>query len=139
MNLPLDFQKFFQLSRFFDLRPAIYLETVFFLLAVFGFLAVGAIIIKLVELSGRVRKKYQVELLKKYFFCLIIMGVLGIFWTWLRYEQVYILAARFWIVVWLIGLIIWLIFIWRYQFKIIPKIVRRERERKEFQKYLPGK
>ena len=70
---------------------------------------------------------------------LVTMGFLGILWTFCAYEGIPILSARFWLILWLAGLLVWVYFIMRYYVLEYTdfKIKRAERERLE--KYLPKK
>ena len=67
------------------------------------------------------------------------MGLIGEVIVWFRYERVYVLSARFWLLVWLIGLVVWLAFILKYQLKVIPQARAKLQKTQDFNKYLPKK
>ena len=134
--MPLNFQKFFNLARLTDLRPAIALNTVYFLLAVFGLMAIAGIVLKLIQKNKKF-DAFAKRLLEKYFVMLTTMGSLGILLTWFRYERAYILSARFLLLVWFAGLVVWLVFVLKYQFKTIPQARADLQKTQEFKKYLP--
>ena len=137
-NLPLDFTNFFKLERFLNLRPAIQLNTVYFLLVVFGAVLVAAIIFKIIQKVTSGDSFYK-SLLQKYFVVFLTLGLIGLALTWFRYERVYVLSARFWLLVWLIGLVVWLAFVLKYQLKTVPRARTKLQKSKEFNKYLPKK
>lgn len=136
--MPLDFTSFFKLERFFNLRPAIQLNTVYFLLAVFGLALLVAVILKIIQKTTH-GDSFRKNLLQKYFTVFLTMGLIGEVLVWFRYERVYFLSARFWLVVWLIALITWLAWVLKYQLKTIPQSRANLQKTQEFNKYLPKK
>jgi len=128
-----DFIKFFTPSYLFDLRPYIYPQTAIYLAAFFATLIVIALAIKIILAKNQ--EKFMAKLGNKYFFLLLTMGALGLALVWLRYEYVQILAARFWLVIWLIAFIWWLAAILKYQVKTWPKARQQSETRKLSQKY----
>lgn len=136
--MPLNLVSFFKLERFFHLQPAISLTTVYFLLEVFGVLFLLAILIKIIQITSK-QDSFFKNLLQKYFVMLSTMSVIGFILVWFRYERAYFLSARFWLLVWFIGLVIWLYFILKYQIKTIPQARQQLQKTKEFNKYLPKK
>ena len=136
--MPINIAKFFDLGRLFDLRPTIDLKTVYFLLAVFGILVMAAAAVKLWQKSQK-RENFIGKLFDKYFTLLLTMGLLGWLLVLFRYDNAYLLGARFWLLIWLLTLIIWLAFILKYQLKIVPPARKRLEQKKMFEKYLPKK
>lgn len=136
--MPLDIIKFFTPAYFFNLRPAIALNTVYFLLIIFGALIVLAIAVKIIQKTKK-RKPFSVRLLNKYFSWLITMGIIGEAMVWLRYERAPILSARFWLAIWLLGFILWLIYILEYQFRVVPQAKKQLAQKQIFNRYLPRK
>jgi hypothetical protein len=130
--------KFFTPAYLFELRPYTYLSTIKFLAIFFAVLVVVAIGLKI---FNKVKKleKFQIKLIDKYYLLFLVSGLLGLLITWLKYERVHILSARFWLAAWLIMVIIWLGKIAYYQFKIVPQARQQMENKKAFQKYLPGK
>lgn len=68
-------------------------------------------------------------------FC-ITNFVIGLFLTFFTYELIYFLSARFWFLLWGLGMVVWLFFIIR-NFREIPKIKEKISKEKEYKKYIP--
>lgn len=136
--MPLDIINFLTPSRLFSLKPAIDITTVYFLGAIFGAFVVAAIVIKLIS---KIKKNsgLSAKLANKYFSVFLTMGLIGWLLVWFRFERVYVLSARFMLLLWLISLVVWLFFIFKFQFRIMPKIISQSQKQKEFNKYLPKK
>jgi len=136
--MPLNVAKFFDPSRLFHLQPAIALSTIYFLLVAFGILVIASIVVKFLKKNGN-GDNFLKNLYEKYFSVFLTMGIIGLVLTWFRYERVYVFSARFWLLLWFIGLVSWLTIIFRYQFKTIPQLREKKQKTREFNKYLPKK
>lgn len=137
--MSVDLLGFFRPANFFDFRPAaMSREMAMTLLILFGILVVMALLMKILQ-SVKKREHFLEKLFSQYFECFLVFGLLGAFWLWLRYERVIFLAARFWLVIWFIGFLTRLFFIWRYQFKVVPRAKEHSAQKKIFNKYLPEK
>lgn len=66
-----------------------------------------------------------------------VMGWVGFFIWFASYETLYLFGARFWYLVWLIGVIIWAYRIYVYITKVIPEKQEELKNRTETNKYLP--
>lgn len=133
-----DLINFFTPSRLFSLRASTSTETLYFLLGLFGLMIVLGLLIKggrLVIKSNRLTS----ELLNKYFILLTTHGAIGLLLLAFRYERAYILSARFWMLLWLIGFIAHLVYVLKYQFKTVPALRQKTEQRKVFNQYLPSK
>jgi len=108
------------------------------MLILFAVFCVAGIIIKIAQ---KIRKIESIEakLLHKYFVCFLTMGFVGLVIVGLRYETVYILSSRIWLLIWLLGFLIWLGFIIKYQYKVVPQAKKQLEQKKLFAKYLPKK
>jgi len=62
--------------------------------------------------------------------------VIGVFLNFFIYELVPYLSMRFLLAIWIVGMIVWVIFIGK-TLKIIPKIKEEKEREKEFKKYIP--
>lgn len=62
--------------------------------------------------------------------------MLGLIWTFLSYENVPLLTARFWYLIWLIGDLVWVYFIIVEAAKIPEKRKQLSKEQ-EYKKYIP--
>ncbi len=100
-------------------------------------LVVGAI----VRLASRRRltDRYVRETYARIGRMLSTMGFLGLVWLFFAVEQVTFLQTRYWMLVWLIGLIIWAASIWKYAKRTVPAERERHHQNQERMKYLPGK
>lgn len=133
-----DLIKFLQPAYLFDLRPFTTPQTIKTMIIFFGVLALIGIGVKIYK-ETRDLEKFQANFLDKVISYLITLGLLGIGLTWLRYERVQILSARFWLMAWLIIAAAWLYPIVKYRLKVVPEARKRSDEKKLMQKYLPNK
>ncbi|KKQ18059.1 MAG: hypothetical protein US31_C0011G0041 [Berkelbacteria bacterium GW2011_GWA1_36_9] len=68
---------------------------------------------------------------------LIFSGAFGLMLIFFRFEGIPYLGSRLFLLVLLLGLIIWSATIIWYRFKILPKKIKEYQKRKAFEKYLP--
>jgi magnesium-transporting ATPase (P-type) len=122
----------------FELRPYTQTANLKYAIFFFALLIIIGIAIKIYK-EVRPLEKFQAKLLEKYFYLLTVMGAIGVAMVWLRYERVQILSARFWAIVWLVAVLIWLYPITKYHLKVVPQAKKQAEEKKLFQKYLPRK
>lgn len=91
-------------------------------------------------ISGVIRKRWSKGLYSSFWSGLHtffwVDAVIGLLLTFFNYEMVPFLSARFWFLLWVIGMLVWLFFIYRIAVKIPEKKARLEKE-KEFNKYIP--
>ena len=126
------------LTYLFELRPYTSDNRIKIMLAVFALIIIAGLIVKIYQATKKL-EKFQAKLLKKYFSLLTTMGFWGLVMAVLRYERVPLLAARFWMIIWLAVLIVWLYPIIKYQWQVVPAAKKQAEEKKLFQKYLPKK
>jgi len=62
--------------------------------------------------------------------------IIGIFLLFFTYEAVAFLSARFWFLLWLASMIIWLNFVYK-DYKKIPELLDKRKKEEEFKKYIP--
>ncbi|MEI6597086.1 MAG: hypothetical protein WCL13_02650 [bacterium] len=90
--------------------------------------------------SGVIKKKWSKGLYSSFWSGLytffIANAVIGLLLTFFNYEMVPFLSARFWFLLWAIGMLVWLFFIFKIAAKIPGKRALLEKE-KEFKKYIP--
>ncbi|MFH1823070.1 MAG: hypothetical protein ABH830_05215 [Patescibacteria group bacterium] len=90
--------------------------------------------------SGVIKKRWFKSLYSSFWSSLytffLTNAVIGLILTFFNYEMVPFLSARFWFLLWAIGMLVWLFFIYRIVIKIPEKRARLEKE-KEFKKYIP--
>ncbi len=71
--------------------------------------------------------------------CTLTLGILGLLWFYFRQERVLVLGWRFWLLLWVVVLAIWLGRILWYAVKRLPQIKAENKERENREKYLPKK
>ena len=69
----------------------------------------------------------------------LIMGSLGLLILFFSFEEITLFGARFWYPLWLVGLLVWLFFIWHGYFHVAPQEKKNEELRRQREKYLPRK
>ncbi len=79
------------------------------------------------------------EVLRRFSNVGLSMGILGLFWMFLRQERVPFLAWRFWLWFWLLIFVWWLSDVVRYIVTRLPQIKKEKAEREQREKYLPNK
>ena len=67
------------------------------------------------------------------------MGFLGLVWLFFAVEQVTFIQARYWMIVWMLGIVVWAVYIIRYVKIDIPKEREMHNQYQERSKYIPGK
>lgn len=103
-------------------------------LAIIAALLVLAITTFVLQRRGGKNKKIFSEL---YYFGLGNF-IIGFFLFFFRFEGTRFMTARYWLVLWFLGMIFWLYTIWK-KFKALP--IKRDKDHKmeEYLKYLPKK
>jgi hypothetical protein len=67
---------------------------------------------------------------------IISNGLIGLVLFFFSAEQIPLLSARFWLLLWVIGALTWFFFIVRYA-KSLPKKKKELEKEREFEKYIP--
>jgi hypothetical protein len=67
----------------------------------------------------------------------LTMGITGLVYLFFAWQGIALLAARFWLIIWLLVTLIWLGFIGRYLFWEVPKLRRNIEQKRKFEEYLP--
>jgi hypothetical protein len=70
---------------------------------------------------------------------LIVMGLIGAVLYFFSFEQVPLLGARFWYLIWGLGFVFWAGWIVRYVKVVIPEMKAAAKEQHKQDKYLPNK
>src|SRR3989344_1520301 len=96
------------LSFWFRMNPDPFLPTFYYLfLGLFGLMIIGSIAAG--QIWTRKRENYVLRHSAKYLKnWLLTGGIVGFFWTFFTYERATLLGARFWLILWAIGLGFWL-------------------------------
>lgn len=109
--------------------------------SVFGFfvvLFVLGIVTRLVS-SQRTLDVYTQKVVTKSVTLLITMGLLGVALYFFSFERIRFFGARFWYLLWLMVLVVWVYKIVHHVREVIPAVRKRAIEQKEKQKYFPSK
>jgi uncharacterized protein YacL len=100
--------------------------------------AVTAIFIISSFVFARLKNKkgvYQ-KIYAKLFDFSVANSIISLFILFFNLETIAFFSARFWFIIWLVEIIIWLIFIFK-DFKKIPKRRAEFKKQEEFKKYIP--
>lgn len=133
----IDIRPLFKPSFWFDFTPeplTPFMETGLF--ATFGIMALLGAVIRIVAKS----EKYSVELssiFRKIGSMLTVMGINGFVLYFFTFEGVYILGARFWFLIWFVGVVAWLVAIWYDATVVKPNKGLDAAARRERNKYQP--
>lgn len=111
-------------------------QTLLIMLAVFGTMIAAAIILYFLVKAERVEKILGHGLLRLASL-LVWMGILGFVYLFFRYESAAFFSRRFWLGLWVIGLIVWLVFIGRFFIKKMPQLRQAKMEQERLKRYLP--
>ncbi len=133
------FNQFIQPSYWFTLAPA-QVDGMSGTL-IFGFfvlLFVLGIVMKIVS-KQRVKDTYLLEVARKGITLLVTMGLLGSVLYFFSYERIRFFGARFWYVIWLIGLAYWIFCLVRFVKTEVPTKRQEEKSKAEHKKYFPTK
>ena len=126
---------FLTLNFWFSLRPGVFIGLSLKIILGLIFLM---IILALVSGFGKKRwsKSLYAGLWQSLYYFFLTNAIIGLVLVFFNYEMVPFLSARFWFLLWIASLIIWLYFIYRTIIKIPQRKARLEKER-EFNKYIP--
>ena len=101
----------------------------------FGLLIIFALLAIMLALVKRKSSVYRGFFKRFYDFC-IWNAIIGLILLFFNYEMVPFFAARFWLALWFIIMIVWLIFILK-KLKKIPLQKKQKAQEQELKKYLP--
>ena len=118
--------------------PAVYSGSGRTAVLVFLAMIVASVVIRRVYVS-RAKDRPQAEVLRRVSSMLVWMGVVGCVLFFFSYEQIRMMGARFWYLIWLAGLVVWIAAIVRYAKRDVPNARKRDEDRRARDKYLPGK
>ncbi len=124
-------------SYWFDVRPLFFTPIIFWIL--FG---VFVLVVLVGVLASIIISKNKPDKLKKRIWVKIsrwgyTAGLVGLLLIFLKQQRAPYLGMRVWTLLWLVASFIWLIFILKYILIKVPKIRREQKQKEEFEKYLP--
>ncbi len=108
----------------------------YFLVIIFALLFLVGVIGKVYSLKAKIEKFYR-RAISKIGDAFITMGAIGLLLCVFSYEQIPILSMRFFYLVWLIIMLIWAYFLYKYMFIEIPKLLELKKLREQEDKWLP--
>lgn len=126
---------FLTLNFWFNLRPGAFLGSSLKIILGLVFLLI------VLALAAGIAKKTQAKnlyaiLWNNLYLFFLSNAIIGLILTFFNYEMVPFLSARFWFLLWVISMIVWLVFVCKIIVRIPRRKARLERE-KEFKKYIP--
>lgn len=133
----MDLRPLVQPSFWFDLTPvslAPFFERLFFV--VFALLIIGGATLRIIG-KNNTMDKYQRILVQKAARIAMSFGVVGFVIYFFTFEEIQFFGARFWFLLWFIGLVIAVVRLVRYYKKEVPLLRHRDQSRVEANKYLP--
>ncbi|MFA6227749.1 MAG: hypothetical protein WC668_01035 [Patescibacteria group bacterium] len=130
--------KFFTPGYFLELRPYTYPSTIKIMIGAGIILLLIAVALK-VYASRKKMPGYRLRLFDQIAAWFATFGGLELFWTWLRYERVSYLSARFWSVILLLAALWWAYRIFLYWRKAVPQAQKQAETHQQYLKYLPQK
>lgn len=133
----LHFSRLLDWRFWFTLRPSALGEKTVIIIAVcLAALIVGAGVTKFL-IKAKKQNPPLAKVLKKIYKMLGTMAFLGYAILFLSYEQIYLLGAHFWFLIWVTGFLVWSGFIIYHLAAKMPKEKTELSQRKQFEKYLP--
>lgn len=131
--------KFFTLSFWLTLRPApLFQNYEIVLTCLFGLFIIASIVFLFIKNDKRL-DSYLKKRLGRFQKMFLTLGAAGFVLLFFTYEKAYVFGARFWYLVWILGLLTWLGFIIFDLVKKMPEERKTDKERAGFEKYLPKK
>lgn len=129
--------KLFSLSFWFDLTPVAF--SPLFERGLFFLFALLAVIATSIRIVAR-RKTYDRDTTRvflKVAAMMTTMSILGFIWFFLSYEEIYIFGARFWFLLWILGVAYWSYSIYRFAKYTLPEERLAVGVKESVNKYLP--
>ena len=126
-------ERFISWRYWLNLRPEPLSTSTF---KIFGAFIAILLILSIVSYFLKTRQGAKNGLWLKIFNFSFTNALLGISLIFCNYEIIPFFTARFFLAFWLIGMIIWLVFLLK-EFKKIPNKLQEAKKEEEFKKYLP--
>lgn len=96
-------------------------------------------IISRIVLSQRTYDRYVMMMGKRLVLCFTTMGFLGLMIYFFSYENIQLFGARFWYPLWVLGLIVWGVFLARFIIRDVPALREKNVREHAKSKYIPGR
>ncbi len=88
-------------------------------------------------MTTKIKDGLKIKAWRRLYYLSLSMGIIGLVYLFFAWQGVVLLAARFWLLIWLVTTLIWLGFIMKYLFLETPKLRREIEEKRKFAKYIP--
>lgn len=135
----IDFQPLLKLSYWFDRRPpAIEQNFQTFFFYFFGAMLVLALVINVLVRKKKKEDPWVAQGFQKISSWCLSMGISGLALIFFSFERLPVLSMRFLFILWIIGAIVWAVFIIKFFVKKIPAEKRKIKEHQTLKKYIPG-
>ena len=127
---------FFDPSHLFSLRPsAMQPRAIIILAVVFGLFIVLGIISKII--ATKTKDGLKLKAWQRLFHLFLTIGIIGFVYLFFAWQGVALLAGRFWLIIMLLAMMVWLGFIAKYLFLTVPKLRKNIDQKRNFEKYIP--
>lgn len=127
---------FFNPGHFFSMRPpAMQVRAIIILAVAFGLFIVFGIVSKI--MAAKTKDGLKAKSWRRLFHLGLTMGILGFVYIFFAWQSVVLLASRFWLIIMLLVIIVWLGFIGKYMFLAAPKLRAKINKERNFDKYIP--
>lgn len=126
--------KFLSWQFWFNSRPGslipIYKDILVGIIVAFFVLAIVSFFLK------KNKKGFYLKLWNKFFNFFATNAFIGLVLFFFNRELIPFFSSRFWYILWLAGMIVWIVFIVKY-FKSLPEKKKQLTEDREYKKYIP--
>lgn len=134
----MNFHELWSIKYWLTVAPGLVSVKFLIILAViFGGVFVFGVVSRFLARYYQKKKSYLAGIYFKLSTLSLTMGVFGLMYYFFIYENIYLLSARFWFLIWLIGLVWWLLFLVKFYYVKLPAEKKTLSEREIFEKYLP--
>lgn len=127
----------FSLEFWFNFQPVgltpLFSKAFFVVFATFIVFGAVANIVAKNRKDDRLMKKAYQRIAQLFY----VMGWIGFFFWFASYETLYLLGARFWYLVWGLGVLVWAWRIYVYLTVTLPKLREEYKSNSDVNKYLP--
>jgi len=106
-------------------------------IAFLSMMIIGALIRMLSK--RRMKDKLKLEAARRIATLFVTMGVFGLWYWFVAFEQISFLSSRFWLILWLAGGLIWIVSIIKFIRVKAPDIDEEKKAREEKEKYFQKK
>ena len=134
VNVP-KLNQLFRLNYLFSLNPGPKFLYMWPLVIIFGIMLMAAIVVIIV--SWRTRNIVYKKLFSKIYTMFLTIGIVGLLLLFFRYENVYFLSGRFFLLFLLVALLIWSGFVIYYGIKKFPLEIINYKNFLRKEKYIP--